>query len=61
MVNPVRWASPERVLNYWKNTTFYSAAHQPEFEKLLQEYFAHHGEFINEKWVMMVEMTDARS
>ena len=29
MVNPVRWATPERVLNYWQNTTFYSADHRP--------------------------------
>jgi ubiquinone/menaquinone biosynthesis C-methylase UbiE len=61
MVNAVRWATPERVLNYWKNTTFYSAEHQQELEKRLQQHFAAHGEFVNEKWVMMVEMVDARS
>jgi ubiquinone/menaquinone biosynthesis C-methylase UbiE len=60
MVNPVRWATPERVLNYWQNTTFYSADHRREFERRLAEHFARHGEFVNEKWVMMVEMTDAR-
>jgi ubiquinone/menaquinone biosynthesis C-methylase UbiE len=61
MVNPVRWSTPERVLNYWQNTTFYSADHRPEFETRLAEYFAKHGEFVNEKWVMMVEMTNARA
>ena len=61
MVNRVRWAKPEHVLNYWQNTTFYSAKHRSEFEARLLQHFAHHPEFINEKWVMMVEMTDARS
>ena len=61
MVNPVRWATPERVLNYWQNTTFYDAGKKPAFAALLQAHFAAHGEFVNEKWVMMVEMLDARS
>ena len=61
MVNPVRWATPERVLNYWQNTTFYDAARKPAFEALLERHFAEHGRFVNEKWVMMVEMQDARS
>jgi ubiquinone/menaquinone biosynthesis C-methylase UbiE len=61
MVNPIRWATPESVLNYWQNTTFYDSARQPAFEALLQRHFAEHGEFVNEKWVMMVEMRDARS
>jgi ubiquinone/menaquinone biosynthesis C-methylase UbiE len=61
MVNRVRWSTPERVVNYWQNTTFYSADHRLEFERRLAQHFAQHGEFVNEKWVMMVEMTDARS
>jgi hypothetical protein len=61
MVNPVRWAAPERVLNYWENTTFYDAARKPAFEALLKGHFGEHGEFVNDKWVMMVEMEDARS
>jgi ubiquinone/menaquinone biosynthesis C-methylase UbiE len=60
MVNPIRWATPESVLNYWQNATFYDSARQPAFEALLQRHFAEHGEFVNEKWVMMVEMHDAR-
>jgi SAM-dependent methyltransferase len=61
MVNPVRWATRERVLNYWQNTTFYDAARKPAFEALLEQHFAEHGQFVNEKWVMMVEMQDERS
>jgi ubiquinone/menaquinone biosynthesis C-methylase UbiE len=60
MVNPVRWATPERVLNYWENTTFYDAEKRPAFERLLQEHFARHGVFVNEKWVMLVEMSRGR-
>src|SRR6266850_2750874 len=59
MVNPVRWATQERVLNYWQNTTFYDAARKAAFEALLERHFADHGQFVNEKWVMMVEMQDA--
>jgi len=60
MVNPIRWATPESVLNYWRNTTFYDSARQPAFEVLLQRHFAEHGQFVNEKWVMIAEMRDAR-
>jgi len=60
MVNPVRWTSKERVVNYWKNTTFYDAARQSELEARLDRHFAEHGEFVNEKWVMMVEMENVR-
>jgi ubiquinone/menaquinone biosynthesis C-methylase UbiE len=60
LVNPVRWATAERVLNYWQNTTFYSADHRLEFERQLAQHFANHAMFVNSKWVMMVEMTDAR-
>ena len=61
MVNPVRWATAERVLNYWQNTTFYDAARKTAFERLLERHIAEYGQFVNEKWVMMVEMQDARS
>jgi SAM-dependent methyltransferase len=53
MVNPVRWTAPERVLNYWQNTTFYDAAKRAEFERLLQQHFVEHGQFVNQKWVML--------
>jgi ubiquinone/menaquinone biosynthesis C-methylase UbiE len=60
MVNPVRWATPERVLNYWQNTTFYDAEKRPAFEQLLREHFDQHGVFVNEKWVMLAEMSLGR-
>lgn len=60
MVNRVRWASPERVLNYWQNTTFYDPQRRSAFEFLLHQHFERNEEFVNEKWVMMVEMKDAR-
>jgi len=60
MVNRVRWATAERVLNYWQNTTFYDAEKRPAFQDLLHSHFAKHGVFINEKWVMLVEMNRAR-
>jgi len=60
MVNPVRWATPERVLNYWQNTTFYDAEKRERFQELLRLHFVKHGIFINEKWVMLVEMTRGR-
>jgi len=60
LANPIRWTAPESVLNYWQNSTFYDSARQPAFEALLRRHFAKHGQFVNEKWVMMVEMRDAR-
>jgi ubiquinone/menaquinone biosynthesis C-methylase UbiE len=61
MTNRVRWSTPERVLNYWQNTTFYDPKKRATFEALLRSHFAEHGEFVNPKWVMMVEMTHARA
>jgi ubiquinone/menaquinone biosynthesis C-methylase UbiE len=60
MVNRVRWATAERVLNYWQNTTFYDAEKRSRFEELLHSHFAKHGEFINEKWVMLAEISHGR-
>jgi ubiquinone/menaquinone biosynthesis C-methylase UbiE len=60
MVNPVRWPTPERVMNYWQNTTFYDAGKRESVEELLHSHFAEHPAFVNEKWVMLVEMSHAR-
>jgi hypothetical protein len=60
MVNPVRWTIPEKVLNYWQNTTFYDAEKRSNFEELLNAHFVEHGTFINEKWVMLAEMSHGR-
>jgi ubiquinone/menaquinone biosynthesis C-methylase UbiE len=61
MVNPVRWNTPERVLNYWQNTTFYDAGCRPAFERLLEEHFATNPVFVNEKWVMLMQMSQVRA
>jgi ubiquinone/menaquinone biosynthesis C-methylase UbiE len=60
MVNRVRWATAERVMNYWQNTTFYDAQKRARFEELLHSHFAKDGEFINEKWVMLAEISHGR-
>jgi len=60
MVNPVCWTTPERVLNYWQSTTFYEAERREDFERLVRAHFAEHSTFVNEKWVMLVEMSHGR-
>jgi ubiquinone/menaquinone biosynthesis C-methylase UbiE len=60
MVNRVPWSTPEKVLNYWQNTTFYDADKRTAFETLVRRHFERHSQFINEKWVMLAEMRDAR-
>lgn len=60
MVNPVRWTTPDRVLNYWKNTTFYDDGKRPAVEDQVRKHFATHGVFVNEKWVMLAEMSRGR-
>jgi len=61
MMNPVRWTTQERVLNYWQNTTFYDPAKRGDFEALLRNHFERNPVFVNEKWVMLVEMSHGRS
>jgi hypothetical protein len=48
------------VLNYWQNTTFYDEGKRGAFESLLRRHFEQHAQFINEKWVMLAEMSNAR-
>jgi SAM-dependent methyltransferase len=61
MVNPVPWPTPERALNYWQNTTFYDAEKRSAFESLLRRHFEEHAQFVNQKWVMLAEMSHARN
>jgi ubiquinone/menaquinone biosynthesis C-methylase UbiE len=61
LVNPVPWTTPQSVLNYWENTTFYDAGNRAKFEALVHEHFKKHDVFVNEKWIMLVEMKDARA
>jgi ubiquinone/menaquinone biosynthesis C-methylase UbiE len=60
MVNRVRWSTPERVMNYWRNTTFYDAEKRAVFEERLHSHFLTHEEFVNEKWVMLAGMGRGR-
>lgn len=60
MVNPVRWTTPERVMNYWQNTTFYDAQKRSEFERLVRLHFEENATFVNQKWVMLAEMSHGR-
>lgn len=60
LVNPVRWTSPEQVMNYWGNTTFFDAEKRGEFERRVRAHFSENAVFVNEKWVMLVEMSHAR-
>jgi ubiquinone/menaquinone biosynthesis C-methylase UbiE len=60
MMNPISWAAPDRVLNYWQNTTFYDGSKRVAVEKMLGAHFDRHGRFVNQKWVMLVEMRNAR-
>src|SRR5579871_518015 len=61
MVNPVRWNSVERVVNYWKNTTFFDESRLEAFQNLIKRHFERETVFMNEKWVMLVEMSHART
>lgn len=56
MVNYVTWNNIESLITYWKNTTFYDDTKLSILENRLNDYFRHNPAFINEKWVMMVEM-----
>lgn len=51
-VNPVRYPSADAVLDYWRNSTFFSAHHEAAVAHDLGAHFERHGEFILEKHVM---------
>lgn len=61
LLNRVHWDSPEQVLEYWKNTTFYDADRLCAVSEALNAHFARLPRLTNEKWIMMVEMADARA
>jgi len=60
VVNKITWPSATDVLQYWESSTFYEEARQPIIEALLEQHFTRHDTFINEKWIMMVEISDAK-
>ena len=60
VVNSIQWDSPERVLNYWRNSTFFDPDKLQAMKKNVADHFDTHECFRNEKWIMMVEMKNAR-
>jgi ubiquinone/menaquinone biosynthesis C-methylase UbiE len=56
MVNHVTWSNSESLITYWKNTTFYDNSKLAVLKNKLKDYFGHNPFFVNEKWVMVVEM-----
>ena len=58
LVNPVVWESQEDVFQYWKNSTFFDEEKKEIIKERLERFIIKNNEFINEKWVMMVEMTN---
>ena len=58
VVNHVIWSNPENIITYWKNSTFYDDEKLSRVEKKISEYFQHNLTFENEKWIMMVEMSN---
>jgi ubiquinone/menaquinone biosynthesis C-methylase UbiE len=61
LVNPVVWKKAENVLGYWRNTTFYDREKEKKIETLLNINFNKYPNFVNEKWVMMIEAANART
>ncbi len=60
LVNPVRWTTSEAVMAYWKNTTFFDAARAPRVKARLRRHFLKSPDFVNEKWIMLAEMSRGR-
>ncbi|MBW2003596.1 MAG: hypothetical protein JRI72_03135, partial [Deltaproteobacteria bacterium] len=61
LVNPIIWGSPDDVIQYWRNSTFFDEKKSDIVEENVRSHFQIHDNFINEKWVMMVEMEGKRS
>jgi ubiquinone/menaquinone biosynthesis C-methylase UbiE len=56
MVNTIVWNSPDQIMEYWKNSTFFDPEKIPGVLNRLQEHFSRELTFINKKYVMMVIM-----
>jgi hypothetical protein len=61
LVNPVTWRTPEDVLGYWRNTTFYAADREAAVRSALERRFERASGFINEKWIMRLNGTEPRT
>ncbi len=51
-VNPVRYPTPQVVIDYWKSSTFYSEPHERAVIRDIETHFARQGEFVMEKHVI---------
>lgn len=58
--NAVTWKSGDRVLDYWRNSTFYEASREAAVSAMLEQHFSTHGSFTNVKCIMLAIMTHAR-
>lgn len=61
LANPVKWSEAKQFITYWRNTTFFEPSRAATVEQWLAGYFKGHQTFINEKWIMLAEMRNARS
>ncbi len=61
VVNRISWSKPANVIEYWRNTSYFDAEKLPTMERLVDEHFANASEFVNEKWIMMLEASHART
>jgi len=52
--NKIFWKSPENILSYWENTTFYNSRRKEAVQEKLIEHFLMNDFFVNSKWVMLV-------
>jgi ubiquinone/menaquinone biosynthesis C-methylase UbiE len=60
MINRIKWSSADQILRYWENSTFYQEEKLKEVQIRLNAFFGKHEVFVNEKWIMMVQMHNAR-
>jgi SAM-dependent methyltransferase len=60
LANSVSWRTTSEVMAYWKSSTFYDASREREVQAAFDDHFRGNATFVNEKWIMMVEMADAR-
>lgn len=56
--NKIVWNTPENILSYWTNTTFYEYKKKGNVQKKLEDHFLRNDTFVNEKWVMLVIMSN---
>lgn len=60
IINPVNWESPDEVLTYWKNSTFYQKEIENQFKENLEAHFRNNNHFVNEKHIMLFQGINKR-